>query len=379
MNLQPGASETVTFAVVWSFANLKLGRVKTTTTRHCASRFPTADLVAQYLAEHLDRLTRDTFLWRDTWYDSTLPFWFLDRTLLNISTLATNTSYRFADGRFYGWEGVGCCAGTCTHVWQYEQAMGRLFPELDILLRERADFEPGIAFKPDGMIDHRGEFSAGQAIDGQAGTILRCLRDHQVSPDNGFLKRNWPAIRKATEWMISQDGNADGILEGPQHNTLDAAWYGPVAWLSGMYLAALRAAEEMAKDAGDNEFATRCRAIFEPGQRNFVARLYEGEYFINRPDPAHLDAINSGTGCEIDQVLGQAFQTTSPTLVEQFHQRLGNSAVPLASKCFRAEIAFNHKRDRICWVLDHAGKHNPLALRRGIGEFVQEAHAASSF
>ena len=84
-------------------------------------------------------------------------------------------------------EGVGCCDGTCTHVWQYEQAMGRLFPELDILLRERADFDPAVSFKADGMIDHRGEFKAGHAVDGQAGTILRAYRDHQVSPDNAFL------------------------------------------------------------------------------------------------------------------------------------------------------------------------------------------------
>ena len=35
--------------------------------------------------------------------------------------------------------------------------------------------------------------------------------------------------------------------------------------------------------------------------------MFDGEYFINRTDPNHLDAINSGTGCEIDQVLGQSW------------------------------------------------------------------------
>jgi uncharacterized protein (DUF608 family) len=307
LKLAAGESRTITFALAWSFPNLKLAHVIGGQGRWYANRFKTAGDCIAYLSTNFDRLYRLTKLWRDNWYDSTLPFWFLNRTHLNASILATSTVYRFADGRFYGWEGVGSCPGTCTHVWEYEQAMGRLFPQLDVLLRERADFDPKISFHPDGMIDHRGEFHAGQAVDGQAGIILRCLRDHQTSPDDSFLKQNWASIRKATQWLIARDTHNDGILTGAQHNTLDAEWYGPVAWLSGMYLAALHAAEAMAIDIGDADFAAQCRSIFEKGQKNFVARLFNGEYFINLPDPKRKDAINSGSGCEIDQVLGQSW------------------------------------------------------------------------
>ncbi len=307
LTLAAGESKTVTFVLAWHFPNLSIKNSFTDCGRYYATKFTSAQAVAAYVAGDFSRLEGQTKLWRDTWYDSTLPFWFLDRTFLNASILATSTSHRFANGRFYGWEGVGCCAGTCTHVWQYEQAMGRLFPELDILLRERADFNPAVSFKPDGMIDHRGEFQAGQAVDGQAGTLLRAYRDHQMSPDNAFLKRNYDSIKKAMQWLIKQDDNADGILEGAQHNTLDAEWYGPVAWLSGLYLASLRAVAEMAADMGDDSFAAECRTIAEAGSKNMVARLFDGEYFINLPDPKHLDAINSGTGCEIDQVMGQSW------------------------------------------------------------------------
>jgi non-lysosomal glucosylceramidase len=60
-------------------------------------------------------------------------------------------------------------------------------------------------------------------------------------------------------------------------------------------------------------------AFSEPGRRNFVAQLFDGEYFINKVDPKHLDAINSGTGCEIDQVFGQswAFQVGLPRVLPQ--------------------------------------------------------------
>ena len=319
LTLAAGESKTVTFVLAWHFPNLSIKKSFTDCGRYYATRFSSAQAVAEYVAKNFPRLEGQTKLWRDTWYDSTLPFWFLDRTFLNASILATSTSYRFANGRFYAWEGVGCCPGTCTHVWQYEQAMGRLFPELDILLRERADFNPAVAFKPDGMIDHRGEFHAGQAVDGQAGTLLRAYRDHQMSPDNAFLKRNYACIKRAMQWLMHQDGNADGILEGAQHNTLDAEWYGPVAWLSGLYLASLRAVAEMAADREDDSFAAECRTIAEAGSKNMVARLFDGDYFINKVDPKHLDAINSGTGCEIDQVMGQswAFQVGLPRVLPE--------------------------------------------------------------
>ena len=316
LKLAPGTSATVTFVLAWHFPNLslaKLGRVG----RHYATGFSSALSVAQYVAANYDRLAGQTRLWRDTWYDSTLPFWFLDRTLLNISILATSTSFRFANGRYYGWEGVDCCEGTCGHVYHYAQATARLFPELERGTRETVDF--GLAQMPDGAIHFRGEFNNFPAVDGQAGTILRALREHQMSTDAEFLKRNWPKIKLATQWLIAKDANDDGLIESNQHNTLDTDWYGKVAWLSGLYLAALAAAAEMAEAAGDAAFAQQCRGILETGQKNLVAELFDGEYFINQVDPKHLNAINSGTGCEIDQVFGQswAFQVGLPRVLPQ--------------------------------------------------------------
>jgi len=79
----------------------------------------------------------------------------------------------------------------------------------------------------------------------------------------------------------------------------------------------------MALELGDREFAARCRHIFELGQKNLVAELFDGEYFINKPDPKHLDAINSGSGCEIDQVFGQswAFQVGLPRVLPEKETR----------------------------------------------------------
>jgi non-lysosomal glucosylceramidase len=301
--LKPGESTTIDFIITWHFPNLSAGDMKNVG-REYANRFHDALDVTRYVVKNFERLSGDTRLWRDTWYDSTLPHWFLDRTMANTSILATTTAYRFADGRFWAWEGIGCCHGTCTHVWHYAQAMGRLFPDVERRHREEVDF--GIALKPDGAIGMRAHLSGANHVadDGQCGRILGAYREHQMSEDDAFLTRNWPKIKQAILFMIKRDENRDGILEGAQHNTLDAAWYGRISFLASLYLAMLRAGEAMATEMGDDQFAAQCRGIADKGATT-ILELYNGEYFFHELDPEHIDNVAIGTGCYIDQVFGQ--------------------------------------------------------------------------
>ena len=332
MSLEPGQEATATFLVTWHFPYLemqkwKIERMDTLKDngRYYATKFPSAAAVARHVAFNFAALHAQTRLWHDTWYDSTLPYWFLDRTMLNTACLATATSHRFATGRFWGWEGVGCCEGTCTHVWHYAHAMARLFPDLERDLRKRTDFDTAME-KPSGAIRHRGE-GFGLAVDGQAGCILRAYREHQMTPDGVWLKDLWPNIKLAMQCLIKMD-RGDGLLDGHQHNTLDAGWYGQIAWLSGLYLASLRAAAEMAADMGDDAFGTECRKISDTG-RESIKRLFDQEYFINLLDPKYPDAVNSGTGCEIDQVFGQswAYQVGLDRVIPQKETRLALQAL----------------------------------------------------
>jgi non-lysosomal glucosylceramidase len=299
-SLEPGQETTATFLIAWHFPNLRLKDGG----RFYANRFASAAAVAAYTAENFDRLATQTRLWRDTWYDSTLPYWFLDRTLLNVSILATSTAHWFKSGRFYGWEGVGCCEGTCTHVWHYAHAVARLFPQLERDLRRRTDFDRAMDPRS-GVINHRGE-SQGLAVDGQAGCILRAYREHQMSTDDAFLRGLWPKIKLAMECLVRMDPG-DGLVQGAQHNTLDQPWFGKVAWLSSLYVAAARACEEMAKELGDEAYARRMRQIVERGGQAIDRELFNGEYYYHLPDEQHKRSVGSHNGCEIDQVFGQSW------------------------------------------------------------------------
>ncbi|MCC6822679.1 MAG: hypothetical protein IT579_18260 [Verrucomicrobia subdivision 3 bacterium] len=332
LTLAPGAQGEATFIVAWFFPGLRrrtLGPLQDIAKlrRAYANRFQSAADVARYVTREFDRLAGQTRLWHQTWYDSTLPCWFLDRTFAPICTLATSTCYQFDSGRFYAFEGVYCCQGTCQHVWNYAQSVARIFPELERDLRERTDF--GTAWHENGAMDYRGECARQVAHDGQCGVILRAWREHQMSSDDRYLRATWPRIRKSIEFMIELDGDENGLLEGEQYNTLDAAWFGPMAWISSFYVAALRAGEAMARELGDTTFAERCRRIAERGSEQLVQQLYNGEFFIHKPDPKHPEATNTNDGCHIDQLMGQAWalQVGLPRVVAAKESRSALEAI----------------------------------------------------
>ncbi len=98
LSLGPGESGEVVFFITWHFPNLRMHRLPPG--RHYGTRFASALTVAEHLAQRYGELRELTQPWHDTWYDSTLPYWFLDRTFLNTSILATSTCHRSANGRF---------------------------------------------------------------------------------------------------------------------------------------------------------------------------------------------------------------------------------------------------------------------------------------
>jgi hypothetical protein len=189
-------------------------------------------------------------------------------------------------------------------VWNYAHAPARLFPELEQAAREMQDFGQGFDEKT-GLVGFRSNRS--YAADGQCGTILKAYREHLMSSDNSFLQRNWPRIKKALLFSIAQDGNDDGLIENSQHNTYDINFEGPNTFVGSLYLAALRAGEEMAKEMGDQDFAQRCRKIFESGSQLTVERLWDGEYFIQLVDLQKHPKDQYGKGCLADQLFGQGW------------------------------------------------------------------------
>jgi len=302
--LKPGQKRTVTFVLTWCFPNVGHGGGDWGGQGNMyANWWPDALVVAREVGERLDELTRLTRLYHDTLYASDLPYWLLDRISSQLAILHSPTCFWTKDGYFGGWEGCcpegGCCQGNCNHVWHYVQAHARLFPEIARLMRQQE-----FRFQsPEGAIPHRQprEFPA---FDGQCGAVLGSWREHLMSPDRTWLDRYWPNVKRAMDYTIATwDKDEDGILAGPQWNTLDGALGGSTSWLGTMYLAALAAAERAARLEGEPEAAARYLRIRQSGSQKQEETLFNGEYYIQIPDAEPREDYR--TGCQIDQLLGQ--------------------------------------------------------------------------
>ena len=349
LRLAPGQEKTVRLTLAWRtpWSNLIDDRSKPAGTHEehyrpwYAEKFPTVEAVAGYWKENRDRLHRETRLFTDCFYDSTLPPEVIDAVSANLCILKSPTVLRQFDGRLWGWEGCaddwGACHGSCTHVWNYAQAMPHLFPAMERTLREtellvsqdergHQNFRTNM---PIGPCEHG--FHA--AADGQLGGLMKLYRDWRISADTAWLRKLWPYARKSLDYCIGQwDPDHQGVLIEPHHNTYDIEFWGPDGMCTSFYLVALHAAGEMGRALGDD--VALYDELLAKGIVFMDNELYNGEYYeqkvqwqgLRAKDPVEAAKVGInmdysleaqrllakegpkyqyGTGCLSDGVLGE--------------------------------------------------------------------------
>ena len=347
----PKSESEITFLLAWHFPNRTaqgcgwgvsedegvgfVGNYYAQQELRTPAQFPNAWSAAKYMAGNLPELEEKTVEFVGTFCSSSLPQEVKEAALNNLSTLRTQTCFRTPDGRLFGFEGCsdqsGCCMGSCTHVWNYEQATAFLFPELARTMREvelkfsTTDSGAGAFRTP--LPLKRACCSVKTAADGQMGVIMKLYREWQLSGDNHLLQDLWPHAKRALTFAWEEgswDADQDGVMEGVQHNTYDVEFYGPNPMMGAWYLGALRAAEEMALAMDDAEFAHRCRELFERGRSWIDENLFNGEYYIQKIRPLPEGVVpreelsvgmgaasgqtpdyQVGEGCLVDQLVGQ--------------------------------------------------------------------------
>ncbi len=302
-----------------------------------ATQYASVKEVAADWKKRYDALRRRSARFRDTFYDTTLPAEVVEAAAANLTILKSPTVLRQHDGRLWCWEGCcderGCCAGSCTHVWNYAQAICHLFPSLERGLRQNEFFE---GQQPSGRQAFRGNLPITpggymfDASDGQLGGIMKAYREWRISGNKKWLAAFWPRIKQSLNYMIGKwDPRHTGLLEEEHHNTYDINYFGPDGHCGSFYLGALAAAIKMGEAMGDD--VGLYRELLAKGRKRIESELYNGEYFIQivtkeglkhnfsplnpgSQSPAYRELIHRineqgpkyqyGTGCLSDGVLG---------------------------------------------------------------------------
>jgi non-lysosomal glucosylceramidase len=339
-SIPAGKTREITFLITWHFPNRYIWNPSKNCCKaevvgnYYTTKYKDAFDVVKQTVPSLSALQKKTIQFVDSLCESDLPHVVKESALFNVSTLRTQTCFRTPDGYLYGWEGCGdksgCCEGSCTHVWNYEQATAFLFGDLSLGMREvefaHATGKDGcMSFRVHLPLKTKAQEYGAAAADGQMGCVMKIYRDWQLSGDSETLKKLWPKVKKALSfcWIKGGwDADQDGVMEGCQHNTMDVEYYGPNPQMTGWYLGALRAAEEMASHLNDKKFAEKCRSLFASGSEIMDKTLFNGEYYEHHIVPQKEKDIapglrlgigskqgridfQLGKGCLVDQLVGQ--------------------------------------------------------------------------
>lgn len=311
-SLEPGESRTIPVQCCWYVpeSKLRIGRAEDRESKPLpplaareryrpwyAQRFDSVEEVSGYLRENRRRLYEASKTFSDTFYASTLPVSVLDAVGSNLGILKSPTLLRQYDGRLWCWEGCcdekGSCEGSCTHVWNYAQALCHLFPALERTLRETEFLE---SQDETGHQSFRSALPIGRpahdfypAADGQLGGIVKVYRDFRICGDLDWLRRLWPQVKQSMEFCIrTWDKKREGILKEPHHNTYDIEFWGADCMCSSFYLSALKAMTEMCALLGEDPL--RYGTLLNKGMQYFTERLFNGEYFYQQVEWEGLKA-----------------------------------------------------------------------------------------
>ncbi|MGB9602405.1 MAG: GH116 family glycosyl hydrolase [Limisphaerales bacterium] len=348
--LPPGETKTITLKIAWYVkdSNIREGRdlpgipetpgIPRYYRPWYSTRFSDINQLCEWWRINYSRLRENSKKFSDCFYSSTLPPKVIEAVAANLTILKSPTVLRQHDGRLWCWEGCGdnsgCCAGSCTHVWNYAQAIAHLFPSLERTLREtefnesqdlrgHQTFRSALPIRP---VAH--DFHA--AADGQLGGIMKVYREWRISGNTEWLRSIWDKVKTSLNYCINEwDPGKKGWVEEPHHNTYDIEFWGPDGMCTSFYLGALQAAILMGKALGED--VSEYEKLFEKGVKLMESELFNGEYFIQKIEWKNLRAKNPlevksfgggyspealelmekegpkyqyGTGCLADGVLG---------------------------------------------------------------------------
>ncbi len=281
LTLAPKEKKTVRFVLSWYFPNLlngdgeKLG--------HYYENLYESSLAANtFLLKNSSIYERATEF-AQLLYSTDMPTVYPDSWSSNLSPIIKSSAY-LKNGKFGLWEGLGYCGFHTTDI-TYHASFGliNLFPDLQkkqMMLGaefQRDDGRVHHCFKPD--FEHVDD--SYDRVDMNIQFVLMVLRDYLFTGDRQYLLSLWENVQKAMDSIEKIDTDGDGLPDyETKRNTYDAwNFSGASAYISILWLAALKAAVVIAEKADDNSRREYWSALLEKGKKSLEEKLWNGEYY----------------------------------------------------------------------------------------------------
>jgi non-lysosomal glucosylceramidase len=350
--LKPGESKTIPMVISWDFPVVEFGEGRRWNRRY-TDFYGTS-------GENAWKIARDGLLHADSWSDAidkwqapyiedeSKPLWYRGMLFNELYALTDGGTfwgrqegtrrdkpasfallecfdyayYATLDVRFYGslpllkfWPDIDkqvlrAFAETVPHewpekgmwVWKTEQA-----GEVSLHKRKQIGAVPHDLGVPEGdpfiAVNEPGWQDTNGWKDLNSKFVLMVYRDYVLtgSNDSQFLRDTWPSVKEAIDYLRRYD-TGGGMPEnsGYPDQTYDS-WVvsGVSAYSGGLWLAAVRAGEEMARVMKDASAESAYHNLFVRAQKTYISKLWNGEYFRYDTSSSYREAIQA------DQLAGQ--------------------------------------------------------------------------
>jgi non-lysosomal glucosylceramidase len=323
-----GQSHTATAVLAWYQPHWKDSGGQPHTHRY-AQRFKSSQAVLRFMATNHAALLRRTLAWQQAIYDDErLPLWLREGLVNTLYSLAKNTfwvvniygdDWYGPDGLFVHSESFTGCPISETMVCRIHGHFPALlfFPELErSTLRAFAHWqirsgEVPFAFGgPTALWNPR--YYCQHPIN-SAQWVLMVHRYVERTGDEAFAREMWPAVQAAIRFARTLDTDGDGLVNDkphclpgewwPANQFYDIwPWHGASAYVAGVNLAALRAAEALATRLGQTAAADELSQARQRGLKQFDAKLWTGKYYRVFHD---TQTGQRSEGCLANQLMGE--------------------------------------------------------------------------
>ena len=280
--LAPGETKNIRFVLTWYFPNhfsedgKKLGH-------YYENLYGNALEANRFLLENHDSICEKVTAFTELLYDTDLSEIYADSCSSNLSQLVKCSNY-IKNGNFGLWEGLGYCGFHTTDI-TYHASFGliNLFPDL-----HKKQMKTGAGFqREDGRVHHvilpdfESVDNGYDRVDMNMQFVLMVLRDYLFTGDREYLLSLWDNVKKAMDSIEELDRDDDGLPDhDTKRNTYDAwNFSGASAYISILWLAALKAAVMIAQKAEDTLRAEKWSCLLEKGKHSLEEKLWNGEYY----------------------------------------------------------------------------------------------------